>query len=361
VDTSLVRQSLEHWLARSGAGEGCELGSLRPVANGFSAETVIVTLTLPGRGERDIVIRFEAPGGEIFPDTNLGCQARTLRVLAANRIPAPDLIGVEEDPCVLGRRFLIMERASGRTFPQTPNYNDAGWVKDLTPDLRSALWRNALTVLGRVNRLTMSDGFEFLDRPHHGRLGLEQYLNWLAAWHRVALKDEPHAVIDAAMGFLISKPPHDLPVGFVWGDSNPCNMLFNSDLSVSAILDFEAAALGPGELDLGWWFFLDRTRLAERAALPGIPDRSACINIYEEALGRRVQELAYFEILAGVRMSLVIASTATRLAEAGRLALWMDATANNPMTAALAGLLGMPRPQVGRGFREFAAAVSLRA
>jgi aminoglycoside phosphotransferase (APT) family kinase protein len=160
------------------------------------------------------------------------------------------------------------------------------------------------------------------------------------------------------MAYLAANLPQDLPVGFVWGDSNPCNMLFDPDLSVSALLDFEAAALGPGELDLGWWFFLDRTRVGDRPPLTGVPDRNACIAIYESALGRRARELEYFEILAGARMALVIVRSVERLIEAGRLPCHTDAALNNPMTGALAGLLGMRSSPVAEGFMDFVAAVT---
>jgi aminoglycoside phosphotransferase (APT) family kinase protein len=178
------------------------------------------------------------------------------------------------------------------------------------------LWSHALGALGRVNRLTAADGFGFLDRSHYGSAGLDQYLGWLRAWRNAALREQSHAVIDAAMHYLNANRPDSLPAAFIWGDSNPCNMLFHPDLSVSALLDFEAA------------------------------------------LGRRVHDMEYFEILGGVRMALVIVRTVSRLIEAGRLPLQTDAASDNPMTAALARLLGMYSSGTGDGFLEFVSAVT---
>jgi aminoglycoside phosphotransferase (APT) family kinase protein len=137
-------------------------------------------------------------------------------------------------------------------------------------------------------------------------------------------------------------------------------MLFGDDLSVSAVLDFEAAALGPGEVDLGWWLFMDRRRSRGLEPLAGKPDRQECIAIYEQALCRRVVAIDYFEVMAGVRMALVIAQTVQRLCEAALLDKGNDAATHNPIAAMLAELLGIEAPAPGQGFQEFVAAVSRR-
>jgi aminoglycoside phosphotransferase (APT) family kinase protein len=350
---------LERWLERTQAAAGTKLGEFRRASNGFSAETLLASWSRPDFDRPvGIVIRFEQPGGEIFLDTDIVSQAETLRALFDKGIPVPELLGVEPDAAVLGRRFLVMKYSAGRTFPQNPNYHRAGWVRELSPQQRTVLWSNALGALGRINQLTAADGFGFLDRSHYGSSGLDQYLGWLRAWRNAALREQTHEVIDAAMRYLEANRPDSLPAAFVWGDSNPCNILFNPDLSVSALLDFEAAALGPAEIDLGWWFFLDRTRLGANVPLSGVPDRDVCIAIYEAALGRRVHDMEYFEILGGVRMALVIVRTVTRLIEAGRLPPQTDAAIDNPMVAALARLLGMNGGGMGDGFLEFVSAVT---
>src|SRR3546814_17828880 len=96
-------------------------------------------------------------------------------------------------------------------------------------------------------------------------------------------------------------------------------MLFNDDLTVSAVLDFEAAALGPAEIDLGWWLFLDRRRSSGHPPMEGKPDRQECMAIVEHGLGRPLQAIDYFAIMGGVRMSLVVARTIDRLKPSGAL------------------------------------------
>jgi len=353
---ALALPRLRAWLNDPAA----EVTSVAASANGFSARTIIATLRSESGASQEIVMRFEHPGMEIFLGTDIAEQARVASALVRHDIPAPRIIGVETDQSAAGCSFMAMERASGRGFPQSPSYLVAGWVKELAPEARTRLWEGALSVLGRIGRLDWREGFAFLDRPDYGATGLDQYLGWLRAWRNDVLGNDAHAIIDAGLDHLEKHRPDDLPVSVIWGDSNPGNMLFNDDLSVGAILDFEAAALGPAEIDLGWWLFLDRRRSSGLPEMAGKPDRDQCIAIVERSLGRPVQAIDYFEIMGGVRMSLVVARTISRLKERGALPAANNAALHNPIAGMLARLLGLPEAESGQDFHEFVAAVSRR-
>lgn len=307
-----------------------------------------------------LVVRLEQPDGEIFRDTDIAIQARVIAGLVACDIPVPRLIGMEQDTAFAGARFLVMDHREGRGFPQAPSYLANGWVKDAAPAERAMLWRNALGTIARINRLGAADGFSFLDRPQYGDGPLPQYLGWLRAWRDDAIGERDSRVIDAALRVLESDRPTGLGASVVWGDANPSNLLFAPDHSVSAVLDFEAAALAPAEVDLGWWLYIDRRRTQGLAPLEGVPDRDGVIAIYEAALGRSVVAIDYFEILGGIRMALVIASTVTRLVDRGLLPAGTTIADNNPMTATLAGLIDIEPPPVGDEFGRFVQAVRSR-
>src|SRR3546814_10851741 len=94
-------------------------------------------------------------------------------------------------------------------------------------------------------------------RSAYGPAGLDNYLDWIAAWRAQACGAEAHPVIDPAILWLSRNKPSGPAVELLWGDSNAGNFLFAPDGSVIAALDFEAAAIGPAEIDLSWWFFID--------------------------------------------------------------------------------------------------------
>jgi aminoglycoside phosphotransferase (APT) family kinase protein len=340
-----IHPNLSGWLRTHLAG-GADLAireMTRP-KGGFSAHTLLVKVAINHGdvwNDHDWVIRLEQSGRQLFLDTDIGRQAEVMRQLATRGIRVPVVLAVELDRSVLGGQFLVMERVYGHSLPQHPSYHAAGLLHDLSPHLRNALWRDALTTIGRINRNDWRDGFTFLDKPAYGVAGLDQYLGWLAAWKLMATDGRPHPVIDAAMDYLSSEKPAAPHVDVLWGDSNPGNILFSDDGSVAAVHDFEASALGPAEIDLAWWFFLDEMLSLGESRLVGLPDRATEIAMYEEALGRRVANLDYYQVLAGVRICLVVVRSTQIYIKDGRVPPTSRAGFDNPIVDLLARRLGI--------------------
>jgi aminoglycoside phosphotransferase (APT) family kinase protein len=336
---------LETWLRKHVAGGApLELRDITRPKGGFSAQTLLLKVAVQEQGEwreHDWVVRLEQTGREIFPDTDIARQARMMRALAERNIPVPVVLGVESDRSLLGGQFLVMERIAGHSLPQHPSYQVAGLLHELAPGRRHAMWQEAIETIGRINRLDWRAGLTFLDKPQYGSASLDQYLNWLRRWKDSATSGRAHPVIDAAIAYLDRQKPATQHVDVLWGDSNPGNILFTADGRVAAAHDFEAAALGPGEIDLGWWFFMDEMLSTGVPRLEGLPDRGQQIAFYEQALGRRVADLPYYEVLAGVRIALVVVRSAQLFISEGQLAADSRAGFENPLVQLLAGKLGI--------------------
>jgi aminoglycoside phosphotransferase (APT) family kinase protein len=355
---------LRKWLQSNLAPEGeLTIHAIDRPKGGFSADTLLVKAAAEMNGRRrdlDLVVRLERTGRDVFLDTDIGRQGEMMRALAAHAIAVPVVLGIERDRSLLGGQFLVMERIAAHSLPQHPSYQVAGLLHDLPPDRRGTMWRDAIAVIGRINRLDWRDGFAFLDKRQYGEPGLNQYLGWLEAWRSKVTGGRPHPVIDTAMAFLAEKQPTTDHIDVLWGDSNPGNMLFRDDGSVAAVLDFEAAALGPAEIDLGWWFFVDEMLSLGVPRLEGLPDRAAQIAAYEKALGRPIADLAYYEMLAGIRMSLVVVRTVGLLVDSGRLAASTRAGLDNPVVHMLARKLGIECGTSIDDYMEFVGAMNRR-
>ncbi|MDB6059935.1 MAG: hypothetical protein JWM78_38 [Verrucomicrobiaceae bacterium] len=352
---------LEKWLSQHFADQGqLSLISVNVPANGYSAATILIEADITRNNEtqrRDLVLRLEKQGQHVFLDTDIARQGRMMIELRRRGLPAPNVLAIETDATVLGGKFLLMDRIDGVSLPQNPSYQVAGLLTQLDAEQRSQVWGEAISTIAIINRLNWQQGFEFLDKQQFGEPGLDQYLRWLSAWRDEVMEGQPNPIIDAALTILQRDKPDNRHVDVLWGDSNPGNYLFTTNGHVAAVLDFEASALGPAEIDLGWWFFVDGMLSFGVERLPGLPERDEVIARFETELGRKISELAYYELLAALRMALVIARTSSLLIKSGHLPNTNKTPCNNPATQLLAMKLNLSGGESGEDYLAFCAAM----
>lgn len=333
---------------------------------GFSAETIIfdadyqmdsTPVHLP------LVLRRQVVGEEVTHDASLAVQARIMDALRTRTtLPVPGVIGMGDADGPFGAPFIIMERMPGRIVPQMPNYHVEGWVADLPLAERAGVWERAIRAIAAVNRVDWRDGLQFLDNPAAGRAGLPQYIAWVEDWLRWVLGDRSNPVAEAALAYVKRNMPANAPADLVWGDPIPANLLFDDAGHISGIIDWEFAALAPGELDLAWWLYFDNLFSASfnLPPLAGLPDREQTIAIYESELGRPVSDLAYYELLVGLRMIIAATRSFDRTVAAGKVPPESQAWLKNPPSALVAEQLGIEPVEVGTDFHEYRAALFKR-
>ncbi|RZK94403.1 MAG: phosphotransferase family protein, partial [Rhodococcus sp. (in: high G+C Gram-positive bacteria)] len=100
------------------------------------------------------------------------------------------------------------------------------------------------------------------------------------------------------------------PAVFCWGDARIGNMMFE-DFRPVAVLDWEMAALGPRELDLGWMTYLHRffEDIAAAAGLDGMPDflrLDDLAALYEQLTGHTPRDLEYYTAYAALRQATIM-------------------------------------------------------
>jgi hypothetical protein len=79
------------------------------------------------------------------------------------------------------------------------------------------------------------------------------------------------------------------------------------------------SGIGDALLDLGWWLFADRalTEGSGCTRLPGLPSREQTVARWERATGRPAGALAYDELFAGLRFTVVMLRLGQLLADIG--------------------------------------------
>src|ERR1700691_1767055 len=314
LSLEIAQRALTTWPAARLKSRDLKITAWRSAGAGNSADTFFAAVSADlegGAGDMRLVIRRQNLGSDIFLESDLELPTRVMAAVAAQPqgagIPVPPIIGLETHASLLGAPFMVMEQLPGRILPQSPNYNKQGWLAEMSAAGQARVWRDCLEMMARIHRLPVAGRFDFLDRPERGRTPFDQYLNWIEEWYQWARAGRPHRVTDIAIEYLKANRPADAQVSLLWGDPQPTNLLFLPDGSISGVIDWEMAVLGPPQADLAWWLFFDDlfSKGMGVPRLAGLPERAVCIQWYEAALGRPVRNLSYYDVLAAFRMVIV--------------------------------------------------------
>ena len=228
-----------------------------------------------------------------------------------------------------------------------PPYTVEGFVMDLEPAQRRTWHTNAVRAMASVGAVDWrAAGLDYLDKPHHGRLGREQRHNYFELYWRWAYRGKPHPIADPVWEWLEANwPDDDQVVELSWGDARPGNQMFR-DLEVVGIFDWEMVSLGNAESDLGWWLFLQRYHTdGTGVPLPeGMLDRDATVAVWEDVRGRSADHVDFYEVLGGFHFTLVMIKIAEMMERFvpdmadPRMAIY------NPVAQITAGLIGLEVP-----------------
>jgi len=351
-DPTETSDTLAGWLEAHvpGAAGVTVTGLEAPPTNGFSSETVLFAADWDGPDgpvrDRLLVARIAPTGHTVFLDPDFVGQARVMRALADHaEAPLPGVLGIEEDVSLLGAPFVIMDRVDGVVPADNPPFAAGGWLADAAPEDQERLWWSGIEAMAAVHRTDWQAlGLDFLDRPARGTTGIEQELSYYVDFLAWATEGRPNPVVAETLAWLEANRPEEAgPRALLWGDSRLGNMIFD-DFRCVAVLDWEMTCLGQPEMDLGWWLYFDRqfTEAIDLPRPPGFPSREATIERYAELLGRPLRDVAYYEVFAGLRFSLILARLGNLLKGSDLLPMDSDFETDNLATQLLTTMLDLP-------------------
>jgi len=355
-DIEALKASLSEWMNTRPGVSGAEVTELvNPEASGFSNETLVcdAVYTLDGQiRDSGIVVRKRPTDYAIFPFYDMSVQYRSMQNMAAcGSVPVPEILWVEDTGEVLGEPFFIMGRLHGRVPSDNPPFFQEGWVFEATPEQQATLYNSSVDTLAAVAKTDWkANGFDFVERPDYGAPGFAQQLGYQRFYANWASEDRPKPLIDAALDwFDANDPSGSMPVELNWGDARPSNLMYGDDFKVMAVFDWEMADLGPGEVDLGWFLYMNRF-LSEGAGidwLPGFADREGTIARWEKAMGRKAEHVDFFEAWGCLRFCIILVAIVNMQVKFGAFDAEFGAEyeLNNPSTQMLAQYLGLPAPE----------------
>lgn len=352
IDTKDAEDRLTTWL--SGHLEDAREVSVHdlvvPASAGLSNETVLFSASWSEHGQartEEMVARIQPQGEGVFQAYDLGKEARVIAALhAAGAAPVPGIVAYVEDTSVLGSPFMVMQRVAGQIPSDDPPFTTGGWVLQLSEDERTRMWEKTIDVLAKIHSADWSAlGLSFLDVPDNGNDLDAQlaYWNRFFAW---AAAGERNPNIEYALSWLADNKPAETSEKVLnWGDARVGNIIYDG-IEPVAVLDWEMVTLGAPEIDLGWWLFLERHH-TEGIGVPvpaGIPTREQTVARYEAASGRVVSDLHYYEVFAGVRLSIIMVRAAHMMIDAGMLPPDAPMALSNPASQLMSRLLDLPAP-----------------
>jgi aminoglycoside phosphotransferase (APT) family kinase protein len=332
-DDTALAEGLARWVAAHPGdvpgGSGADDPS--PVAitgvvhadGGLANETLLVEL---GPGRDGMVVRLP-PLDPTFPDYDLGPQAAVQNAAASAGVPAPAPAVVESDASWIGTPFLAMPRVRGDIPGPAPVFDP--YVLEADPARQLLLHDGLIDSVAAIHAVPWEEAG--LGRLLAGP-GLRDLVDHWVAYVEWSSEGDPLPALAEALDWCGRHVPPERAAVLLWGDVRLGNLVFDEDGRVVAVLDWDLAAVGPREMDLGWHFgleFMMEQLFGQRVA--GFPSKTAALERYEARTGIATQNLPWHEVFALAR-ALAINDRHQRITGDPR-------RRDNPMGAVLLGRL----------------------
>ncbi|MEU9115386.1 phosphotransferase family protein [Streptomyces sp. NPDC048483] len=335
-DPETLTRRLTAWLGTRLPGARAADATV-PDSNGMSSETLLFDIDHPDPPVRNCALRLagDPAAYTIFPRYDMARQYRTLRLVADRTdLPVPRTFWLEENPAHLGAPFFVMERAAGRVPPDVMPYTYEGnWLYEATEAERARLEAASVAILARLHDQVPVKEAEFLDTPGNGS-ALHRHVEAQRAYYAWVVDGRPHSpVIERGFAWLAEHWPADPgETVLTWGDARIGNIVYDDSFAPAAVLDWEMAALGPRELDLGWMvylhrFFQDLTESSGQRGLPEFLRRDRIEGRYARLTGHTPRDMEFHTLYAALRQAIVMLRVAYRQVHFGEVPVPDDADA----------------------------------
>lgn len=285
---------------------------------GYSSVTTMLRARWDDDGRAQaarLVVRMAPSPAGTFADYDLSVQHAAQVAAAGAGVPIAAPLETETDPSWLGAPFTVMPRVEGHIIGEAHPFDD--WLVGLGPVGQAALHERFLETLVAIHRAdtekAVAAGVPVRDDAAELAYW-DDYLHWSSGG------DPVPALVDA-LAWCRAHAPHRSgpPMVLRWGDVRLGNIVFGDDLTPRAILDWDMAAVGVPEHDVGWFTMLDFViSTLGRRRVDGFPDRAGLIARYDALARHPLEHLDWYETLALVRSTAVLARIGYLTREGGR-------------------------------------------
>jgi aminoglycoside phosphotransferase (APT) family kinase protein len=328
-DPAQLEADLTRW-ARSARGARACVADVRLPASGMANDTVMFSVD----GEALVARLAPAPGSPYptFPTYDLEFQRRVMDLVRARTtVPVPEVVHLERSSAWLGAPFLVTRAVEGAVASDNPPYllDPGGWFLSGTPEQWERLEVSTIDLLVRLHRIG-DDGevTAFLHADEPGTTALARQLAAHRRYYDWARDGRTVPVLERAFDVLTRTLPANDRSVVNWGDARPGNIIYR-DFEPVAALDWEMAGMGPPEVDVAWVTFFQRLFAGMAAqyglTVPAMFGREETAATYEQRSGDTLDDLGWYEALAGLRLGIILMRMTLRSAAFGLQELPADA------------------------------------
>jgi aminoglycoside phosphotransferase (APT) family kinase protein len=226
---------------------------------------------------------------------------------------------METDETHIGASFFVMERVDGLVPPDIMPYPFGSWLSEADLGDQRRLQDASVGVLVALHGMDVSkEDIAFLELSRPGASALRRHIAEQRAYYEWVVADGTRSpLIERTFAWLEDNWPADEGDTVVsWGDSRIGNVMYR-DFEPVAVLDWEMAATGPREIDIGWMVYLHRflDDIAVQAGLPGMPHFMRLDDVattYERLSGHTPRDLDFHTMYAALRHAIVMSRVARR-------------------------------------------------
>jgi aminoglycoside phosphotransferase (APT) family kinase protein len=305
-DPLVVGTALARWKAdRTGVRDVRVVNAEHP-SIGYSSETVLVDLAWSGDGDEggeqthEFVVRLAPPTVGTFRDYDLAQQttAQMAAAAAGVAVATPELVS---DPQWLGTQFVVMPRVRGHLIGEVAVFDP--WLVSLAEGQRAQVHEALVAAVVATHRADRAAAAGVPARDNEAELDFwADYLDWSSSGAPVP------ALVEALEWCRAHRPAVESEPVLLWGDVRFGNVIFGDDLTPLAVLDWDMTSIGAPEHDVAWFTTIESTtRSILGQHLEGFPDRDGTITQYESLSGRRLVDVEWYEILASIRSTAILA------------------------------------------------------
>jgi len=291
---------------------GALVRGVSPLTGGTSSLTFLVDLAGVDAGETPVVLKVAPPGLAPLRNRDVLRQARLQKaVQGAGRPLAPDVLFSDPGDPPQVPPFMAMNLVPGDCVE--PVLTDA--AQRPGPDQVRARFFDAVQVLAQLHEISPA-AVGLGDEPVVGLV--EEVDRWTRAF--VTLPGNMAGDYQRAAEALRANMPAPLPAAVNHGDFRLGNTLCEGS-RINAVIDWEIWSVGDPRIDLAWLtFFTDDAGHPAVApgTVAGTPAGREIVRAYEDALGRPVPELGWFDALTRYKEAGVTGLLLKRAMKLGR-------------------------------------------